>query len=202
MAASSSPRGSAHGLSRSKSCWPSSTTKSLGTRTLPCPTTVLRASVPPCRAPAPSRGGTSPLTPFARAPSTKPPSRRSNRWRTPTKASFPRRRVIVSACDQRLLSPPVGPSRAATLGLPLGRVAEWQTRTVQVRVSVRTWGFNSPLAHHICAGQSTWTGLENWRLLPNFYRTLSRASSNPDGRQSVLALSAVVVVTYVAASTR
>ena len=29
----------------------------------------------------------------------------------------------------------------------LGRVAEWQTRTVQVRVSVRTWGFNSPLAH-------------------------------------------------------
>jgi hypothetical protein len=27
-------------------------------------------------------------------------------------------------------------------------VAEWQTRTVQVRVSVRTWGFNSPLAHH------------------------------------------------------
>jgi len=26
-------------------------------------------------------------------------------------------------------------------------VAEWQTRTVQVRVSVRTWGFNSPLAH-------------------------------------------------------
>src|SRR5262245_48988806 len=32
---------------------------------------------------------------------------------------------------------------------PLGRVAEWQTRTVQVRVSVRTWGFNSPLAHEI-----------------------------------------------------
>jgi hypothetical protein len=32
---------------------------------------------------------------------------------------------------------------------PLGRVAEWQTRTVQVRVSERTWGFNSPLAHAI-----------------------------------------------------
>jgi hypothetical protein len=35
-------------------------------------------------------------------------------------------------------------------------VAEWQTRTVQVRVSVRTWGFKSPLAHilvhHITAG--------------------------------------------------
>jgi hypothetical protein len=28
-----------------------------------------------------------------------------------------------------------------------GQVAEWQTRTVQVRVSERTWGFKSPLAH-------------------------------------------------------
>src|SRR3954454_23354474 len=34
----------------------------------------------------------------------------------------------------------------------LGRVAEWQTRTVQVRVSVRTWGFNSPLAHSSLGG--------------------------------------------------
>src|SRR5690242_17914629 len=37
----------------------------------------------------------------------------------------------------------------ASVSVPLGRVAEWQTRTVQVRVSVRTWGFNSPLAHHL-----------------------------------------------------
>lgn len=46
-----------------------------------------------------------------------------------------------------------------TLSLaPLGRVAEWQTRTVQVRVSVRTWGFNSPLAHPIArAGYSPGT---------------------------------------------
>src|SRR5690349_20042682 len=36
----------------------------------------------------------------------------------------------------------------ASVSVPLGRVAEWQTRTVQVRVSVRTWGFNSPLAHN------------------------------------------------------
>ena len=28
------------------------------------------------------------------------------------------------------------------------RVAEWQTRTVQVRVSERTWRFNSSLAHY------------------------------------------------------
>ena len=32
-------------------------------------------------------------------------------------------------------------------GFPLGRVAEWQTRWLQVPVSVRTWGFKSPLAH-------------------------------------------------------
>jgi hypothetical protein len=33
-----------------------------------------------------------------------------------------------------------------------GATREWrnrQTRTVQVRVSARTWGFNSPLAHDI-----------------------------------------------------
>src|SRR2546426_276341 len=28
-----------------------------------------------------------------------------------------------------------------------GQVAEWQTRTVQVRVPETVWGFNSPLAH-------------------------------------------------------
>ena len=32
--------------------------------------------------------------------------------------------------------------------IPLGRVAEWQTRWLQVPVSARTWGFKSPLAHH------------------------------------------------------
>ncbi len=37
----------------------------------------------------------------------------------------------------------------------LARVAEWQTRTVQVRVSVRTWGFNSPLAHTEISGNGT-----------------------------------------------
>ena len=31
----------------------------------------------------------------------------------------------------------------------LGRVAEWQTRWLQVPVSVRTWGFKSPLAHQL-----------------------------------------------------
>ena len=36
---------------------------------------------------------------------------------------------------------------SANLVRRVGRVAEWQTRTVQVRVSVRTWEFNSPHAH-------------------------------------------------------
>ena len=29
----------------------------------------------------------------------------------------------------------------------LARVAEWQTRTVQVRVTERSWEFNSPRGH-------------------------------------------------------
>jgi hypothetical protein len=47
--------------------------------------------------------------------------------------------------DSAMCKPDPGPCRLRPV--PLGRVAEWQTRTVQVRVSVRTWGFNSPLAH-------------------------------------------------------
>ena len=39
------------------------------------------------------------------------------------------------------------------------RVAEWQTRTVQVRVSERTWRFNSSLAHHRTPGQIIWPGV-------------------------------------------
>ncbi len=31
---------------------------------------------------------------------------------------------------------------------PLARVAEWQTRQLQVLVSERAWGFKSPLAHN------------------------------------------------------
>ena len=39
------------------------------------------------------------------------------------------------------------PRLRALMATIAGQVAEWQTRTVQVRVSVRTWGFDSPLAH-------------------------------------------------------
>lgn len=37
--------------------------------------------------------------------------------------------------------------RVGTVCTPLGRVAEWQTRWLQVPVFARTWGFKSPLAH-------------------------------------------------------
>ena len=36
---------------------------------------------------------------------------------------------------------------ALAFGAPLARVAEWQTRQLQVLVSERAWGFKSPLAH-------------------------------------------------------
>ena len=35
----------------------------------------------------------------------------------------------------------------------LGRVAEWQTRWLQVPVFERTWGFKSPLAHQMVTRQ-------------------------------------------------
>ncbi len=35
----------------------------------------------------------------------------------------------------------------ATVFQSLGRVAEWQTRWLQVPVSFGTWGFKSPFAH-------------------------------------------------------
>jgi hypothetical protein len=50
-------------------------------------------------------------------------------------------------CRARASGPDGVKSVRAILARAAGRVAEWQTRTVQVRVSVRTWGFNSPLAH-------------------------------------------------------
>src|SRR4051795_7967811 len=35
----------------------------------------------------------------------------------------------------------------ATIPVPTGEWRNWQTRRIQVPVSERTWGFNSPLAH-------------------------------------------------------
>ena len=43
-----------------------------------------------------------------------------------------------------------------------GRVAEWQTRWLQVPVSFGTWGFKSPFAHHeqFSSMQRQWSGPE------------------------------------------
>jgi hypothetical protein len=40
----------------------------------------------------------------------------------------------------------------------LGRVAEWQTRWLQVPVSFGTWGFKSPFAHKSNRGESLIAG--------------------------------------------
>ena len=44
-----------------------------------------------------------------------------------------------------------------------GEVAEWQTRTVQVRVPERAWGFNSPLPHQIHEGSASCGALASSR---------------------------------------
>ena len=35
------------------------------------------------------------------------------------------------------------------MNAPTGEWRNWQTRRIQVPVSERTWGFNSPLAHYL-----------------------------------------------------
>ncbi len=53
-----------------------------------------------------------------------------------------------------LCAPPtshLGGRQSPVIGCPasLGRVAEWQTRWLQVPVSFGTWGFKSPFAHRM-----------------------------------------------------
>src|ERR671912_1168915 len=143
MPASSARSGPSHSPKRSRSVGPSSTTNELGTRTRPCPTICFLSAASRCRAAATSTGWTTPPKTRAKAPSTRPSSRRSKRWSTPTPVPLPCGRRSYPGARQD-----PGLRRAgANLLVALGRVAEWQTRTVQVRVSERTWGFNSPLAH-------------------------------------------------------
>ena len=47
---------------------------------------------------------------------------------------------------------------------PLARVAEWQTRQLQVLVSERAWGFKSPLAHN-SAGSPPWRSIASFALI-------------------------------------
>ena len=62
--------------------------------------------------------------------------------------------------------------RAPTIGsvaVLLGRVAEWQTRWLQVPVRVSSWGFKSPLAHGRTPAQQGFLKARTGRLLPDFY---------------------------------
>src|SRR3954462_241412 len=139
-----------------------------GASTRPSPSTLRCSSASRCSALAISAGWTLPLKIRVKARPTMPSSRRSKRCSTPTVA--PLRRHLTSDWGSEPGEPrltgqehatPRGGAVGTGPGRPLarlpetpcycpsspGQVAEWQTRTVQVRVSERTWGFNSPLAH-------------------------------------------------------
>ena len=51
-----------------------------------------------------------------------------------------------------------------------GEWRNWQTRWLQVPVAARSWGFKSPLAHHVFAGQAGCETGDLGGLLPDFYR--------------------------------
>ncbi len=65
--------------------------------------------------------------------------------------------------------------------LPFGRVAEWQTRWLQVPVSFGTWGFKSPFAHAV---MSRIMGYRFLRLLAGEI-CLVGADKMPPGRQLI-----------------
>ena len=67
-------------------------------------------------------------------------------------------------------------SAVASLRVPLGRVAEWQTRWLQVPVFERMWGFKSPLAHWKTPAQLGSFRVRRPQLLPDFYRVASGTS--------------------------
>ena len=75
--------------------------------------------------------------------------------------------------------------------LLLGRVAEWQTRWLQVPVFARTWGFKSPLAHD--RADAFWSQIEAFDLVTWCFHVGQSGSHHIDqadlevaGRQIVL----------------
>ena len=58
-----------------------------------------------------------------------------------------------------------------SVALLLGRVAEWQTRWLQVPVRATSWGFKSPLAHHGAPAQAG----ARVRFRADFYRIFYRS---------------------------
>ena len=67
-------------------------------------------------------------------------------------------------------------ARSANVRDPLARVAEWQTRQLQVLVSERAWGFKSPLAHDKSLAVQ---GISSC-LRPGFYRSSTGCPIEPD----------------------
>ncbi len=88
----------------------------------------------------------------AKKPSTRPPRRRSKSRRMGIGRCFRWSEGRVARILPRTPSPEPrrGPRRDDCYdSFPSGEWRNWQTRRIQVPVSARTWGFNSPLAHHL-----------------------------------------------------
>ena len=105
--------------------------------------------------------------------------RRASFW-----ATIRRRRA--GSCTRSAAT--VGGRQVGSVAVLLGRVAEWQTRWLQVPVRVSSWGFKSPLAHgKTPAQQGVSEGLETGRLLPDFYppRANGAASLSLRGRDDL-----------------
>ena len=88
---------------------------------------------------------------------------------------------LSRACGWWAQGPATGLGRrngVASVRLPLGRVAKWQTRWLQVPGFERTWGFKSPLAHQRTPAQLGSFRVRDGCLLPDFYW-----SSGSNGRR-------------------
>src|SRR5215203_543780 len=158
----------AYGASLSWSCWERWTLNSLGTRRLLRDISLASASSSRCKRAAISTGCTSPLNARAKTPLTAPSTFFSKRAKMPmsllprgSPRSYPQKVGGLAALtieleplayveNRRLGNDSVVlafPGWIADLTAIRARVAERQTRWLQVPVSERTWGFKSPLAH-------------------------------------------------------
>ena len=107
-----------------------------------------------------------------------------------------RLRMIVSEAPVRGPYPKLPPRRDNLAQSILGSAGErewrnWQTRTVQVRVPVRAWGFKSPLAHH-CYGSLPCGHARARTITPAIVDAIGRVVGRPDPSASAAADAAAV----------
>src|SRR5207253_10460729 len=105
------------------------------------------------------------------------PSRRSNPCKPTSEESNGGLGHVPATLTKGLFSPFVRRDRRGRLlrSNPIaGRVAEWQTRWLQVPVRATSWGFKSPLAHGKGAGQRLFPD----RQKDHFFRTSTGASGS------------------------